>query len=198
MLVIGLTGGIGSGKSTVADMFADLGVPVIDTDIIARDLVMPGQTALEEITALFGNTVLNSDGSLNRKMLRELVFNSDKQRQQLEAVLHPRIREQVQRQLDALSVAYCIIVIPLLLETGQQNLVQRILVIDTPEELQIKRSAKRDSTPEENIKKIVATQVERQKRLAAADDIIHNDNSIAHLKQQILDLHRFYSQLASH
>ena len=196
MLVIGLTGGIGSGKSTVAELFADLGVPVIDTDIIAHELVTPGQTALKEITTLFGNEILNTDGSLNRKALRELVFNSEKKRQQLEAILHPRIREQVQRRLDALSVAYCIVVIPLLLETGQQDQVQRILVVDTPETIQIKRSMKRDDTHEEGIKKIIAAQVDRQTRLAAADEIIHNEGSIEQLKQQVQVLHSLYTKLA--
>ena len=198
MLVIGLTGGIGSGKSTVAELFADLGVVVIDTDIIAHELVTPGQPALKEITALFGNEILNTDGSLNRKSLRELVFNSEQKRLQLEAILHPRIREEVQSQLDALSVTYCIVVIPLLLETGQQNRAQRILVVDSTVDMQLARTTKRDDTNNEAVTKIIASQVDRQTRLAAADDIIYNEQSLDELKQQVLKLHQFYSQLTTH
>ena len=197
MLVIGLTGGIGSGKSTVAELFADLGVAVIDTDIIAHELVTRGQPALKEITALFGSEILNPDGSLNRKSLRELVFNSEKKRLQLEAILHPRIREEVQRQLDALSVTYCIVVIPLLLETGQQNRAQRILVVDSTVDMQLARTTKRDDTNNEAVTKIIASQVDRQTRLAAADDIIYNEKSLDELKQQVLKLHQFYSQLTT-
>lgn len=196
MLVIGLTGGIGSGKTTVADCFARLGVPIIDTDELARELVQSGQPALDEITQQFGNEILNNDGTLNRRKLRQLVFSAAAARRKLESILHPRIRSAVKSQIKSLSSPYCIVVIPLLFESGQADLVHRILVIDCEEQQQIQRATKRDAVELENIQAIMASQVSRQTRLDKADDIIHNNTAPEDLEPQIKHLHQQYLQLA--
>ena len=147
VLVIGLTGGIGSGKSTVSDGFAQLGVPLIDADLIARELVEPGQPALEEIRALLGPGCLTAEGRLDRSLVSERVFADNTLRQGLEAILHPEIRKRIKTLIADIQSPYCIVVIPLLLETGQQSLVDRILVVDTPEKEQIKRVAGKYSLP---------------------------------------------------
>ena len=197
MLIIGLTGGIGSGKTAAANLFADLGVPVIDTDIIARELVMPGSPAHAQIVAAFGQTILQADGNLDRQKLRQIVFSSSEQREQLEAILHPLIREQVQQEISALAEPYCIVVIPLLIEKHQHYaFIDRVLVIDLPEELQIQRSCGRDNTSVEEIRKIINTQCDRDTRLAAADDIIENSGSLEQLKISISQLHQKYLALA--
>ena len=196
MLIIGLTGGIGSGKSTVARLFAQHGVPVIDMDVIAREVVAPGQAALEDIVRLFGRDYLLDNGSLNRAMLRETIFNHPDKRKQLENILHPRIRETVKSRLAQLHAPYVIIVIPLLLETRQTDLIDRILVIDTTVEQQIKRTKNRDHISEEQVTKILTSQVDRQTRLDAADDILHNSDGINELSQQVAALHKHYLTLA--
>ena len=144
MLVIGLTGGIGSGKSTVADMFASLGVPIIDMDRIARHIVESGQTALEQITHIFGKDLIEADGQLNRQRLSAIIFDSAEKRHQLEAILHPIIRLETEHQLAKLKAPYCIVVIPLLLESELHSLIDRILVVDAPENVQISRTMQRD------------------------------------------------------
>lgn len=197
MLIIGLTGGIGSGKTTVANLFADLGTPIIDTDVIARELVTPGQSALAEITSLFGTTILNSDGFLNRGELRQQVFSEPDKRKQLEAILHPRIRREVKQRLSSINAAYCLVVVPLLVETNYQYLIQRILVVDSPEELQIKRTIARDNNTEDNVRAIMATQAKRKTRLEKADDILLNDDDTDALKQKVELLHRYYLDTAS-
>jgi len=200
MLRIGLTGGIGSGKSTISTLFAELGVPIIDADIIAREVVTPKQPALREITALFGDHLLDDQGQLRRKQLRQIVFTDPNKRKQLEAILHPCIR---QRMLELANLAthqhpYCIMSIPLLLESGWQDLLDRILVVDISEHLQLERTCQRDNISEQTAQAIIATQVSRQTRLLAADDIIDNSGDSEALRQQVLQLHQNYLQLSNY
>ncbi len=197
MLVIALTGGIGSGKSSVSHRFEALGVPVIDADIIAREQVLPGSAALEEIKAHFGSQIIKQDGCLDREELRRLVFDSPAKRQQLEQILHPRILKEMQHRLNALNAPYAILVIPLLMETGQYELADRILVVDCPESLQISRVQQRDGLQEAQIKQILAAQVNRSSRLASADDVIDNSSSLQQLLESTDRLHRRYLQLAA-
>ena len=196
MLRIGLTGGIGSGKSTVCRLFSRLGVPVIDTDTIAHDLVVPGQPALDKLTAIFGPDILDQEGHLDRGLLRERVFGNEKLREQLESILHPLIRNSMQNQIAAIRAPYVVIAIPLLLEKGWQAEVDRILVIDAPENLQLERTVRRDSVSAETVLRIMHAQVSRQHRLDVADDIIHNDGEETALRAQIENLHKRYLHLA--
>lgn len=195
MLIVGLTGGIGSGKSTVAKLFAEQDVPIIDTDIIARQVVEPGQPALAEITHTFGTEILTSAGQLNRSALRQIIFSDIVKRQQLEAILHPRIQAEMLRQSATLTAPYCIFVIPLLLEAGQQYLVERILVIDCDEAIRRQRLKRRDQMSDTEIDRAFAAQANREQRLAAADEIIINSN-LDQLRVQVLQTHHRYSQLA--
>ncbi|HEB55543.1 MAG TPA: dephospho-CoA kinase [Gammaproteobacteria bacterium] len=196
MLAIGLTGGIGSGKTVVSDHFAKLGVPVIDTDIIARELVAPGQAALTEIATVFGRDILTPEASLDRQALRQLIFNQPDKRRQLEDILHPRIREEVKKRLTVINAPWCIIVIPLLQESTQQDLVQRILLVDAPAELQLTRTMLRDNVSADDVRKIIASQASRQSRLELADDVIVNDGSLEQLRLQVEKMYQFYNQLA--
>ncbi len=197
MLIIGLTGGIGSGKSTVAGYFAQLGIPVIDTDQLARELVVAGSPALKEITEAFGPEILLPDGSLNRARLKRRVFSDSVQRRRLEGILHPRIYTELQHRSQSLRAPYCVWVIPLLLESGATARVHRVLVIDTPEALQRQRVLERDGMDEDTLAGILRSQVSRNERLQAADDIIVNDADLAHLQQQVITLHHRYLGLAS-
>lgn len=196
MLRIGLTGGIGSGKSTVCRLFAELGVPVIDTDTIAHQLVAPGQPALKQVESVFGSDILDQEGRLDRGLLRERVFRDENLRKQLEAILHPLIRSRMQEQLEAINAAYVIIAIPLLLEKGWQTEVNRILVVDADEGLQLERTVRRDRVPVEIVRQIMQAQVSREYRLEAANDIIHNDGELTALRKQVEQLHKRYLQLA--
>lgn len=197
MLTIGLTGGIGSGKSAAAKLFAELGVPIIDTDLIARQVVEPGQPALTEIAQTFGPEILTRDGQLNRPALRQIIFADAAKRQQLEAILHPRIQTEMLRQAAALTAPYCIFVIPLLLEAGQQHLVKRILVIDCDDNLRRQRLKNRDQMSDAEIDRAFAAQASREQRLAAADDIISNDGSLDQLRAQVQQLHSRYTRSAA-
>jgi dephospho-CoA kinase len=196
MLIIGLTGGIGSGKSTVANLFADLGAPIIDMDQIARHVVEPGQPALLQITQTFGNELIDVEGKLRRQQLSQIIFDSEEKRHQLEAILHPIIREETERQLAELEAPYCIVVIPLLLESNQRSLVNRILVVDAPEDIQIARTMQRDGISAKQAEKILASQVDRQSRLNAADDIINNSSALDSLRLQVKELDQAYRLLA--
>lgn len=200
MLKIGLTGGIGSGKSTVANYFAALGVPVIDADQIARELVGPGQPALQAIVEAFGPAVLDSAGHLDRARLRAQVFGADPhsgQRQLLESILHPLIRAEMQRRAQGMTAPYGLLCIPLLVETGQKDQVARILVVDAPEALQYQRVRQRDNAVlDTEITAILRAQATRQQRLAVADDIIVNDGGLEKLHQQVMALHPLYQGLA--
>ncbi len=191
---IGLTGGIGSGKSEAAREFARLDVPVIDTDLIARELVKPGQPALDEIAAHFGAEIIDQKGDLDRTRLRKAVFSDPGQRRQLEAILHPRIRDRAMALAEQAKTPYCVLVIPLLVETAGDYLLDRILVIDTPRERQLKRVAARDGLSKSDIEAILATQASRQQRLAIADDVVVNDAGPENLRSEIERLHRFYSE----
>ncbi len=199
MLVIGLTGGIGSGKTAVSHRFARCGVPVIDTDLIARELVEPGQPALADIVAAFGPNCLDSDGRLHRAHLREWVFTDPVGRRRLEAILHPRIRAMARERIAALTaIPYCLVVIPLLAETGMTDLVDRVLVVDAPEAEQVRRVMARDRIDITQARAILAAQTQRDVRLALADDILENDGDLAELDRRIAALHRHYSTLAAH
>ncbi|MHB0917666.1 MAG: dephospho-CoA kinase [Thiobacillus sp.] len=198
MFAVGLTGGIGSGKSTVADCFAALGVPVIDTDVIARELTAPGGAALEAIRAAFGATVMQADGTLDRAVLRRRVFADSAARHQLEAILHPRIRQGVALKLATLTAPYALIVIPLLVETGDyRDVLNRVLVVDCPEAVQIARVMARSGLAHGEIKAILAAQAGRAERLAVADDIIVNTLSLEALRAEVAALHQRYLALAA-
>lgn len=196
MLIIALTGGIGSGKSTVADEFAKLGIPIVDTDVIARQLVRVGSPAYQEIVAAFGSSILTDDKQLNRRKLREVIFNHPEQRLRLEQILHPRIRQAVEAQITQLDSEYCIVVIPLLTEKGSYPFVDRILLVDAKPEQQIQRSMARDKQSREQIERIMASQSNREQRLAMADDIIDNSSGLAALEQQVRKLHHKYRTLS--
>ncbi|MHB1188152.1 dephospho-CoA kinase [Thiobacillus sp.] len=198
MFTVGLTGGIGSGKSTVSDCFAAHGVPVIDTDVIARQLSVPGGEVLDAIRAVFGATVIQPDGALDRAALRRRVFADAKARHQLEAILHPRIRQEVEQTLATLAAPYALIVIPLLAETGgYRDVLNRVLVIDCPEELQIARVMARSGLAQDEVKAILAAQAGRAERLAVADDVIMNTASQEALCAEVALLHRRYLALAA-
>lgn len=194
--MIGLTGGIGSGKSTVANLFAELGVTVIDADVIAREVVVPNSAALKQIVARFGTAILDSTGQLNRARLRDRIFQasdeSKKERLWLEQLLHPMIFDEIKHRAQQSTSPYCIAVIPLLLETKFHFPVDRILVVDTPLELQRQRVQQRDNHSDHFIDAILNTQCTREERLKAADDVIVNDKGIIELKQQIEKLHADY------
>ena len=194
-LVVGLTGGIGSGKTTVANGFSALGVPVIDTDVLARELVEPGQPALDEIISTFGTEVTTADGRLDRNYMRQLIFTDPARKTQLEAILHPKIRQRIRTLLADIRSAYCIVVIPLLFETRQTDLVDRILVVDSPEKEQLTRVAARDSLSDNAIMAIINSQTHRNTRLAAADDIIVNDRGMSELTGHIQKLHSYYMDI---
>ncbi|WP_081135458.1 dephospho-CoA kinase [Halomonas sp. BC2] len=197
-MIIGLTGGIGSGKSTVARAFGELGVGWVDADDIAREVVMPGEPALAAIAQRFGQQVLDADGGLNRAALRQIVFSDPEQRRWLESETHPRIRERLQLRLKALALnsPYVLLVSPLLFESGQDALVQRTLVVDVTEELQRSRTLARDGVSEAQVRAILAAQLSRQERLSRAHDVIDNSGSLEHLQHQVVTLHRRYCTIA--
>jgi len=195
-LRVGLTGGIASGKSTVADLFAGLGVTIIDTDVIARELVMPGQPALDQVREAFGDAVFNADGTLDRAALRALIFADDRARQELEAILHPRIQQATLKQTQLAGGDYQIIVVPLLAESPLKSYVDRILVVDCGEDTQIRRLLARDAETEAQARRILAAQSNREERLAIADDVIDNDGDLADTGNQVAALHEIYRSLA--
>lgn len=195
-LIIGLTGGIGSGKSAASRWFENQGIVVVDADIVAREIVDIGQPALAEIAKTFGEGILLNDGALNRKALREIIFQSSDARQQLEAITHPAIRTSIIQQLNAAHSPYVILVSPLLFETNQHELTTRNLLIDASVELQIARAAQRDSQNIEQIEKIIAAQMPREQKQQRADDIVLNDGQLTHLYASLKILHEKYLTLA--
>ena len=195
-LIVGLTGGIGSGKSTVADLFQQLGIPVIDADVIAHTLVEPGQPALVEIIEAFGANTVDASGVLDRARLRKLVFSDPEQRHRLEAILHPKIRREIITLTTDIRTPYCIVVIPLLLETDQRDLVDRILVVDTGVDKQIARVTMRNGLPRHEIMAIITAQASRDRRLAAADEVIDNNGSLNELNSQVRAQHEKYLKIA--
>ncbi len=197
VLRIGLTGGIASGKSLVAGFFADLGVPIIDTDRVARDVTEPGQPALREISDRFGGDIIRPDGRLDRRRLRRLIFADASNRAALEAILHPRIRRETLARADRAGGPYQVFVVPLLLESGFGQLVDRVLVIDCPVEMQRMRLLERDAEDPQQVDRILAAQVSRAERLAAADDVIDNSGTIEATRAQVATLHDRYLSIAA-
>ncbi|MEN6586163.1 MAG: dephospho-CoA kinase [Sulfuricella sp.] len=197
MLIVGLTGGIGCGKSAAAEIFARLGTTVIDTDQIAHQLTVLGQPAVTAIQKQFGADYVLPDGNLDRSRLRNLIFSDAAAKKQLEALLHPLIKDEVCCRLAAVQTHYAIIAVPLLLETGSyRELVQRILVVDCDEEQQVARTMARSGLSEEEVRAIMACQVSRSERLRLADDIIDNQGGRSELQHQVEQLHRQYLQIA--
>lgn len=195
--VVGITGGIGSGKSTVARLFAGRGVAVIDTDEIAHALTAPGGAAMPAIRARFGDGVVASSGALDRQAMRQLVFADPAHRQALEAILHPRIRAEADRLVAAAASPYVLLAIPLLVETGgYRDRLQRVLVVDCAESTQIERVMARNGLAEDEVRRILAAQASRAQRLAAADDVVVNEGDPAGLDSQVTALHMRYLALA--
>lgn len=198
MYVVAITGGIGSGKTTVANQFAELGIEVVDADVIAREVVEPGTPALAAIAAHFGSDVITPDGQLDRRRLRERVFTDPQAKSWLNALLHPLIRTEMQRQCAAARSPYCLLVVPLLVENRLTALANRVLVIDVDEATQIERTCRRDGVSHEQAQAILAAQASRAERLAAADDVLDNQNGTPEaIKSRILALHETYLAFAS-
>lgn len=195
-LLIALTGGIASGKTAVAELFAKLGVPVLDTDQIARDVVAPGMPALGQLVAQYGADILDAHGKLDRARMRERVFSDPAQRRKLESITHPAIREELARRSAAAGGDYQVHVIPLLVETGRADAYDRVLVVDCPQAAQIERLVARDGTSREQAEEILAAQVSREERLDAAHDVIENTGTLADLERFVQTLHRNYALLA--
>ncbi|MEQ1721168.1 MAG: dephospho-CoA kinase [Nitrosomonas sp.] len=191
--VVGLTGGIGCGKSTVSRLFADLGITIVDTDILAKKFTEVNGLAVNAIREAFGDGCINSIGAVDRVKMLDLIFSDNNARTRLEKILHPLILKEVTIQIKKITEAYIIIVVPLLFETHDyDNVVERVLLVDCSESLQLLRTMTRSRLSEEKVKAIMATQVTRQRRLQLADDIIINDHDIDSLKRQILTLHKKY------
>lgn len=196
MLVVGLTGGIGSGKTAASDYFSSLGVTVVDADVVAREVVQPNEPAWKAIQERYGKEAFHSDLTLNRAWLREKVFAQPSERVWLEQQTHPRIRERLIQQLQNSKSSYSILVSPLLFESGQSALVHRILLVDVPIETQVARACSRDSNNEEQIRRIIAAQMSREDRCAKATDIVDNSADLGNLYQQLQRLHEQYLELA--
>lgn len=197
MLVIGLTGGIGSGKSTVTALFAKHNVPIIDADKVSRDLTQPNQPAFTQIVQHFGNHILLPDGTLDRSRLRRFIFTDTTQRLWLEELLHPLIQTDMEQQIKALSTPYCIAVVPLLFEVECYSFINRILVVDAPEQAQIARVVARDQAAATETEAILKSQASRKDRVARAHDVITNDGDMANLVPQVEKLHQLYLHLSS-
>lgn len=196
MLRIGLTGGIASGKTTVAGFFADLGADIIDTDEISHRLVAADGAAIDAVVGAFGERVLAADGALDRPKMREIVFSDPKARRTLEAILHPMIRQETLEQAEASNAAYVVIVVPLLFETRFDQLVDRTLVVDCPEDVQLKRLIERDGISRERARSIIETQMDRKARISAADDVIDSSKSLSSVREHVGKLHARYLALS--
>ena len=196
MLAVGITGGIGSGKSAAADRFSELGVPIIDADVIARQIVEPGRPACRKVIDAFGDEVASDDGGLNRAKLRKIIFSEPEKKTLLENILHPEIHAEILRQIAELSTPYTIVVIPLLAESKRQYPLDRILVIDAPAEFQVSRVSARDDQSESEVKRVIQLQSSRPDRLAIADDVIENTGSLQSLRNSVDALHEKYLAIA--
>jgi dephospho-CoA kinase len=195
--VVGVTGGIGSGKSTVAELFRTLGAALVDTDAIAHELTLPGQPAVMQIAEHFGEGFVTADGSLDRAAMRAKVFSDEAARRELESLLHPMIRREVDTRVSDARGPYVLLLIPLLVETGgYAKLVDRILVVDCDESLQVQRTIRRSGLTEEQVRAIIRTQASRAARLELADDVIHNNGGLAELAPQVQALHARYRAMA--
>lgn len=198
MLRVGFTGGIGSGKSTISDIFqSSYNIPIIDADEISRMLLTPNQEAYQEVLELFGDDVILDNGEINRKWLREKIFVQANLREQLEHIIHPRVRNEISQQVSQVNANYCLIVIPLLVESNMQTVVDRILVVDTSKDNQIQRVISRDNVEPEQVYKIIESQIDPSKRLEIADDIITNNGNIQDLHSQVEYLHQKYLDLSN-
>ncbi|MCD5993239.1 dephospho-CoA kinase [Pseudomonas sp. CDFA 602] len=193
--ILGLTGGIGSGKSAAAQCFIDLGIHTVDADHAARWVVEPGRPALAQIAAHFGAGVLQASGELDRTALRALIFEHPEQRRWLEALLHPLINQEIVSYLARATSPYAILVSPLLIESGQYRMVQRVLVVDAPQQLQIERTMLRDRSSQDQVQAILKVQATREERVSHADDVLVNDRDQAWLKSEVERLHHFYLTL---
>lgn len=196
-MIIGLTGGIGSGKTAVSDRFKKLGIHVVDADIAARTIVEPNKPAWDEIKAFFGNEVLLEDQSLNRAWLRQQVFSDNDKRKKLEEITHPKIRDEIIRDLASSTSPYTLLVSPLLIESGQAKLVEKVIIIDVPEAVQIERTCSRDNNDTEQVKRIIAAQLPREQRLTHADWVIDNSQPIDTLDRRIEKLHQELFKLSN-
>lgn len=196
MLIVGLTGGVGCGKTTVADSFKRYQIPIIDADEITRDLVVPGAPILQRIVTQFGAGIVRSDGHLDRRKLRQVIFENPSKRKQLERLLHPEVRKQILRWIKTQSAPYCLVVIPLLVESGMDAIVDRVLVVDCDARHQIERVVSRDACSKEQVRAIMATQASSEARLAKATDVIHN-NDMAKIHTQVDTLHLRFLDLAT-
>jgi|TARA_B100001093_G_C26765117_1_gene987527 dephospho-CoA kinase len=195
-MIIGLTGGIGSGKTAVSDAFQDLGITIVDADLASRIVVQKGKPSLKKIAEHFGNDILNENSELDRAKLREIIFNSDEEKNWLESLLHPAIANQIQDELKASSSPYTILVSPLLLETNQKEYCDKVLVVDVPVELQVERTLKRDQVSEGQVKSIIKAQISRKNRLEFADEVIINDGSLEELHSTVMKFHqKFIAEL---
>ena len=194
--IVGLTGGIGSGKTAASDHFEALGITVVDADLCARIVVEPGKPALQQIAEHFGSEILLPDGNLDRAALRQKVFADEQQRKWLEELLHPLIFQEIIDQLNSAESPYSLLVSPLLIEGGQKILCQKVIVVDVPEEIQLQRAMSRDSNSEQQIRSIMATQASRQERLKQADYVLKNTGSIEELQKQVDTVHQELLQLA--
>ena len=189
-MIIGLTGGIGSGKTAVSDIFEELGIGIVDADLASRVVVEKGRPSLEEIAKHFGQGILTEAGELDRAKLREIIFNSDEEKNWLESLLHPVIAKQIQEELKASSSPYTILVSPLLLETNQKDFCNKVLVVDVPVETQIERTLKRDDVSLDQVQSIIKAQISRDKRLELADEVIVNDKNLEDLQLAVSKLHQ--------
>lgn len=196
MLIVGITGGIGSGKSAVTQTLSNLGITVVDADIVAREVVEPGSPALTEIAKHFGADILDAQGQLNRAKLRQIIFADAEEKRWLEALLHPIIRTETSKQLKQSTSAYTVLVAPLMLETDQYQLVDHIVVVDLPESLQLSRTMARDNNDKAQVEAIIKAQISRQERLARADTVISNDADLEQLKVKVQVLHQQLLELS--
>lgn len=195
MLIIGLTGGIGSGKSVASDKFKSLGITVVDADVASRTVVEPGKPALKEIEDHFGSGIITTEGKLDRNNLREIIATDPEERKWLESVTHPKIGEQITKEISESTSVYTLFVAPLLLETNSQEMCSRVVVVDVPKDVQIQRTAKRDKVSPNQVEQLVAAQMEREKRLEKADDVLLNSGTIEDLEKQVEELHKKYIKM---